>query len=46
MDQSLHNEFQSTPFQKEPPLQCVKQYEMDVITTKVEKFLHKETQCI
>ena len=42
MDQGLHNEFQSIPFQSEPSLQCVKQPEMDVISTEVEKLLHKE----
>ena len=41
MVQGLRIEFQSIPFQKEAPLQCVKQSEMDVISTKIEKILHK-----
>ena len=39
--QDLRIEFQSIPIQKEAPSQCVKQFEMDVISTEIEKRLQK-----
>ena len=41
MIQGLHTEFQSIPFQKEAPLECAKQSEMDVISTETEKLLQE-----
>ena len=41
MVQGIHINFQSRPFQKLPPSQSVKQSEMDVISTEIEKLLQK-----
>ena len=41
MVQDLRIEFQSIPIQKKAPSQCVKQSQMDVISTEIEKCLQK-----